>query len=171
VTETRVPLTKRQLAASIQAAIHIGDRAAIAAFLLDDATAFSASNPFARTSVGAQRQIWSGHAFEFRAASIASLGLSCLMRTLDELPNDEPLVQEYLQAGPYRAYVYHQGDGCRIVGSVLHAKPRVALPVIPARPRPRRRRAPTSAQIQLDFFAIPVMLGGAKGTCQGPALT
>lgn len=131
MTETRVPLTKRQLAASIQAAIHIGDRAAIAAFLLDDATAFSASNPFARTSVGAQRQIWSGHAFEFRAASIASLGLSCLMRTLDELPNDEPLVQEYLQAGPYRAYVYHQGDGCRIVGSVLHAKPRVALPSSP----------------------------------------
>lgn len=165
-----MPLTKRQLAASIQAAIHIGDRAAIAAFLLDDATAFSAFNPFARTSVGAQRQIWSGHAFEFRAASIASLGLSCLMRTLDELPNDEPLVQEYLQAGPYRAYVYHHGDGCRIVGSVLHAKPHVVLPVIPMRPRSRRRRIPASAQIQLDLFAVPFRHDGASRACQRPAL-
>jgi len=164
--ETRVTLTKRQLAASIQAAIHIGDRGAIAAFLLDDATAFSPFNPFARTSVGAQRQIWSGHAFEFRAASIASLGVPCLMKTLGELPNDASLVQEYLQAGPYRAYVYHHGDGCRIVGSVLHAKPHVALPVIRMRPRSRHRCAPTSAQIQLDLFAGPSRHDRASGSYQ-----
>ena len=164
-----MPLTKRQLAASIQAAIHIGDRAAIAAFIADEATAFSPYNPFAHTHAGSQRQIWAGQAFEFRAGSIASLGLPCLMRTLDKLPNDEPLVQEYLQAGPYRAYVYHHGDGCRIVGSVLHAKPHVALPVIPVRARSRRRRAPASIQIQLDLFAIPVPYDGASGTCQRQA--
>lgn len=169
VTEMRVPLTKRQLAASIQAAIHIGDRAAIAAFISDEATAFSPYNPFARTHAGSQRQIWSGQAFEFRAGSIASLGLPCLMKTLGELPNDEPLVQEYLQAGPYRAYVYHHGDGCLIVGSVLHAKPYVALPVIPVRARPRRRRASASAQFQLDLFSIPVPHAGANGACQRQA--
>jgi hypothetical protein len=165
----RMPLTKRQLAASIQAAIHIGDRAAIAAFISDEATAFSPYNPFARTHVGSQRQIWSGQAFEFRAASIASLGLPCLMKALGELPNDEPLVQEFLQAGPYRAYVYHHGDGCQIVGSVLHAKPYVALPVIPVRARSRRRRASGSAQFQLDLFAIPVPHAGANGAYQRQA--
>lgn len=165
-----VILTKRQLAASIQAAIHIGDRAAIAAFISDEATAFRPYNPFAPTHVGSQRQIWSGQAFEFRAASIASLGLPCLMKALAELPLDAPLVQEFLQTGPYRAFVYHHGDGCQIVRSVLHAKPYVALPNIPVRPRSRRRRAPASAQIQLDLFASPIPHGGAHGACQRQAL-
>jgi len=166
VMEMRVPLTKRQLAASIQAAIHIVDRAAIAAFISDEATAFSPYSPFARTHAGSQRQIWSGQAFEFRAASIASLGLPCLMRALDDLLGDEPLIQEILQAGPYRSYVYHRGDGCQIVGSVLHGKPHVALTVIPVRPRSRRRRAHAPAQIQLDLFSHPFWSDGPNGACQ-----
>jgi len=60
VLKMHVPLSKRHLAASIQAAIHIGNRAAIAAFISDEATAFSSYNPFAQTHAGSQRQIRSG---------------------------------------------------------------------------------------------------------------
>jgi hypothetical protein len=48
-----VPVTKRQLAASIQDAHHIEDRSAIAAFILDDATEFGTNpGPVANRGVG-----------------------------------------------------------------------------------------------------------------------
>lgn len=166
-----MPITKRQLAASIQSAVHIGDRGAIAAFVLDEATTFSPYNPFAATQVGSQRQIWTGQSLEFRVLSIACLGLPCLLKALAELPIDEPLVQEILQSGPHRAYIYHQGDGCRIVGAILHSKPHTALPIAPTRPRSRHRRVDTAALKQLDLFTIPLPLSGSAVGYEGRVTT
>lgn len=151
VTEKRVAPTRRQLAASILMCAHIADREAIAGFLTDPATQVG-GNPFPGTSVGAQRQTWTGHSFEFRTTRTEVLGLTCLLRVLGGLPGDEPLVQDIFQSGPCRAYVYHFGDGCRVVGSVLHAKPGVALPIIKV--RSRRRRPTNASHAQLDLFAI-----------------
>lgn len=150
-----MPPTKRQLAASILVCTHIADREAIAGFLADPATQLG-GNPFRQTSVGAQRQTWVGHSFEFRTTRTEVLGLTCLLKVLGGLPGDEPLVQDIFQSGPCRAYVYHRGDGCQVVGSVLHAKPGVALPIIKVR---SRRRRPTNASLsQLDLFVIPMPL-------------
>lgn len=157
-----MPSTKRQLAASILMCPHIADREAIAGFLSDPATQVG-GNPFPRTSVGAQRQTWTGHSFEFRLTRTEVLGLSCLLHVLGGLPGDEPLVQDIFQSGPCRAYVYHRGDGCQVVGAVLHAKPGVALPVI--RLRARRRRPRKACHAQLDLFAIP-MPPGLRGQIQ-----
>jgi hypothetical protein len=164
----RIPPTKRQLAASLLVCAHIADREVIAGFLADEATQVG-TNPFRQTSVGAQLQIWVGHNFEFRSSRTEALGLLCLLRTLGELPRDEPLVQEILQAGPYRAYVYHRGDGCQIVGSVLHARPGVALPIIPK--RARRRRAKSTSLAQLDLFMIPMPSGGPSSGCNHRVLS
>ena len=57
-----MPVTQRQLAASLRACAHIADREAIAGFLLDPATQPSI-NPFRMTSAGAQRSTWAGPAF------------------------------------------------------------------------------------------------------------
>jgi hypothetical protein len=152
----RVPVTKRQLAASIQGAHHIGDRSAIAAFILDDATEFGA-NPFRRTSAGAQRQTWSGCSHEFPALGIQFAGLPCLLQALALLPTHEPLEQEVFRAGPFTAYIYHHGDGCRIVGAVLHGRPGIPLPgfaEVPC-PQPSRRGRPRTPSAQLDLFATP----------------
>jgi hypothetical protein len=143
-----VPVTQRQLAASLRIATHIADREAVAAFLLDTATTIAAHNPLSRTSAGAQRQIWTGRQREFASFGTSAIGVPCLLQALHRLPTDEPLVQEMLQAGLCRAYVYHHGDGCRIVGAVLHAKGNASLPVIPV-PRRLRIRKPT---LQLDLF-------------------
>lgn len=152
-----MPPTKRQLAASLRVCAHIADRERIADFLAAETTQ-AGVNPFRQTSAGAQLNIWSGHSFEFRSSRTEVLGLTCLMHTLHGLPGDEPLVQEILQAGPFRAYVYHRGDGCQIVGSILHGKPGIALPVVP--PRGRRRRAKHTSQAQLDLFMMPVPFSG-----------
>lgn len=151
--EKRVTPPKRQLAASILVCPHIADREAIASFLADAATQVGI-NPFPKTSVGAQLHIWTGHSFEFRSTRTEVLGLLCLLNTLQGLPGDQSLTQEILQAGPYRAYVYHGGDGCQIIGSILHAKPGVALPVMRMR-SPRRRRTKRASLDQFDLFAIP----------------
>jgi hypothetical protein len=161
----RVPLTKRQLAASLRVCAHIADRQVIADFLADETSQIGV-NPFRQTSVGAQLQIWSGHSFEFRSSRTEVLGLTCLMRTLRGLPGDEPLVQEILQAGPFRAYVYHRGDGCQIVGSILHGKPGIALPVFP--PRGGRRRTKRTSLAQLDLFSIPMLSDGLGSICASP---
>lgn len=145
--------SKRQLAASILACPHIADREAIAGFLADAATQVGI-NPFPKTSIGAQLQIWIGQSFEFRSTRTEVLGLPCLLNTLRGLPGDQSLAQEILQSGPYRAYVYHRGDGCQIIGSVLHARPGIALPVMRMR-SPRRRQRGTSAA-QLDLFVTPM---------------
>jgi hypothetical protein len=145
-----VPVTQRQLAASLRTAAHIADRAVIAAFLQDAATIIAAHNPLSQTSAGAQRQIWTGRQREFASFGTSAIGVPCLLQALHRLPTNEPLVQEMLQAGLCRAYVYHHGDGCRIVGAVLHTKGNASLPVIPV-PRPVRPRKLT---LQLDLFAM-----------------
>lgn len=163
--EMRMPPTKRQLAASLRVCAHIADRERIADFLAAETTQ-AGVNPFRQTSAGAQLNIWSGHSFEFRSLRTEVLGLTCLMHTLHGLPGDEPLVQEILQAGPYRAYVYHRGDGCQIVGSILHGKPGIALPLIPK--RARSRRAKRTSLAQLDLFSIPVLSDGLGSICASP---
>lgn len=149
-----MPPTKRQLAASLLVCSHIADREVISGFLADDATQLSV-NPFRQTSVGAQLHIWTGHTFEFRSSRTEVLGLPCLLKALGGLPGDEPLIQEILQAGPYRAYVYHRGDGCQIVGSVLHARPGIALPVMPKTLRRRRTKSTSLAQLDLFMISMP----------------
>ena len=149
-----MPISQRQLAASIRTALHIADRDAIAAFVLDEGTVFSPHNPFARTSVGAQRQVWTGYQREFYFSNIAALGLACLLNALCARPDDETIVQEILQADGCRAYVYHPGDGCQIVGAVLHAKGTGALPVIKPLPRGGRRGSRQRSALQLDLFAV-----------------
>ena len=149
-----MPVPQRQLAVSIRTAPHIADRDAIAAFVLDESTVFASNNPFARTSVGAQRQVWAGYQSEFYFSSIASLGLACLMNALCARPDDETIVQEILQADGCRAYVYHPGDGCQIVGAVLHAKGTGALPVIKPLSRGGRRARGQGSALQLDLFAV-----------------
>jgi hypothetical protein len=150
-----VPVTKRQLSASIRASLHIDNHSTIAAFILHDATVFGA-NPFRHTSAGAQRQTWSGRCHEFRALAIPCIGLPGLLQRLAFLPIDEPLEQEVLRAGPFTAYVYHHGDGCRIVGAVLHGQSNIPLPA-PTRSkacgRPRAYRVGGSEQ--LDLFLSP----------------
>jgi hypothetical protein len=148
-------VTKQQLAASVRGALHVEDRSAIAAFILDEATEFG-GNPFRRTSAGAQRQTWAGRSHEFPALGIQSTALPCLLQALALLPTHEPLEQEILRAGPFTAYVYHHGDGCRIIGAVLHGRPGIPLPV-PAQvpcPQPSRRGRPRTPSAQLDLFAI-----------------
>ena len=105
VMEKRMPSTKRQLAASILMCPHIADQEAIAGFLTDPATQVG-GNPFPCTSVGAQRQTWTGHNFEFRLTRTEVLGLSCLLHVLGGLLGDEPL-----------ACLIHEGSGS-VVASV-----------------------------------------------------
>ena len=149
-----MPIPQRQLAASIRTALHIVDRDAIAAFVLDEGTMFASLNPFARTSVGAQRQIWTGYQREFYFSNVASLGLACLLKALRARPDDEAVIQEILHADGCRAYVYHSGDGCQIVGAVLHARGTGALPVIKPLPRRGRRGRGRVSALQLDLFAV-----------------
>ncbi|MCJ2079874.1 hypothetical protein [Methylobacterium sp. J-090] len=147
-------VARTQLAASIRATSHIVDREAIASFILDVATDAS-PNPFPHTSAGAQSHIWAGQSFEFRASQIETQGLGCLLKALGSLASDEPLVQEIFRSGPFRAYVYHSGDGCRIVGAVLHGQAGIALPAAKSVPRSRTpRRSYRSHPQQLDLFAL-----------------
>lgn len=145
---------RRQLAASLHASTHIAERHTIAAFVADGAT-LPAPNAFPQTSVGAVRQTWRQRAAEFQSFDVQVVGLACLLKALSGLNLDEALVQEILRAGPHTATVFHHGDGCRIVGAVLHGRPGVALPTPPAR-RPIRlgSRSRTGLR-QLDLFALP----------------
>jgi hypothetical protein len=149
-----VSITRRQLAASLRACTHVADREAIARFLLDPATEASL-NPFRETSAGAQRSIWAGQAFEFRSSRTEALGLACLLRALYTLPAGEPLVQELFGVGPYRAAIYHLGDGCQLIGAVLHGRGPMTLPVFNTLTQRRTaRRSPPTPSRQLDLFAF-----------------
>lgn len=148
-----MPVTKRQLAGALLTASHIDEHDRLAAFIRDEGTAF-AVNPFPATTAGAVHQLWSTRAIEFRAMEVASAGLSCLLAASARLPTSEPLRQEILQAGTHSLYLFHHGDGCRIVGAVLHGKPRQELPQFRSLPKPRGRpRRPPSTQ-QLDLFGM-----------------
>ncbi|ACL63230.1 hypothetical protein [Methylobacterium nodulans] len=150
-----MPVTKHQLARALQTATHIADREQLAAFILDDATAF-AGNPFPNLTAGAALQTWRTRAIEFEGAEIAWAGLGCLLRALERMQTREPLVQEILRTAPHTLYLFHRGDGCSIVGAVLHGKPRQPLPaaISPARAvRPKRSRG---ASRQLDLFDLSI---------------
>src|SRR3954470_15911612 len=144
----RMPVTKRQLAASVLSAEHIADRQLIAAFIRDAATEFS-SNPFAATSAATVRQIWGGKAIEFRALDIEAAGLTDLLVAVSALPGSTSLVQEILRSGPHTLNLFHHGDGCRIVGTVLYGKPNVPLPAAKVARQRRQRAQP----MQLNLFA------------------
>lgn len=148
-----MPVTKRQLAGALLTAGHIAERDRLAAFIREEATSF-ADNPFPSTTAGVARQRWGMREIEFRAMEVASVGLSCLFAALSRLPTSEPLRQEILRAGTYSLYLFHHGDGCRIVGAVLHGKPRQELPQFRSSPklRGRPRRSPNTQQ--LDLFGI-----------------
>ncbi|TNC08819.1 hypothetical protein FF100_28480 [Methylobacterium terricola] len=150
-----MPGEKRQIAAALRTGT-IAERDRPAAFVLDEATG-SAANPFPSTTAGVARQRWSLREIEFEAMQVASAGLPCLMAALACLPSGEPLRQEILRTPAHVLYLLHHGESGRIVGAVLHGKPREALPPfakLKASPkaaprRPRRRRV--SPQ-QLDLF-------------------
>ena len=118
-----MPTTKRQLAGALLTAAHITERDRLATFVRGEETAL-APNPFPTTTAGAAHQLWSTRAIEFRAMDVAAVGLRCLLAALARLPTSEPLRQEILRAGTQSLYLFHHGDGCRIVGAVLHGKPR-----------------------------------------------
>lgn len=146
-------ITKRQLAASLCVCSQIADCETIAGFLVDEATQPSV-NPFRQTSAGAQLTTWTAQSFEHRASRTEVLGLGCLLRVLGALPGDTALVQELFGSGLYRAYVYHYGDGCQIVGAILHSSRQMALPAIKRLPVRRRAQPSSSARArQLDLFA------------------
>ncbi|KMO10475.1 hypothetical protein SQ03_30135 [Methylobacterium platani JCM 14648] len=149
---------KRQLAEALRAGT-IAERDRLAAFVLDEATAFAA-NPFPSTTAGAARQRWGLREIEFEAMQVAAAGMPCLLAALARLPSSEPLRQKILRAPAHVLYLLHHGESARIVGAVLHGKPREALPpfvrpkATPARAtvrQPRRRRVNAE---QLDLFEI-----------------
>jgi hypothetical protein len=65
------------------------ERDRLAAFVLDEATAFAA-NPFPSTTAGAARQRWGLSEIEFEAMRVDAAGLPCLMAALARLPPGEP---------------------------------------------------------------------------------
>ncbi len=108
----------------------------MAGFVLDEATKFLDA-PFAITSAAVLRQVWSTRGIEFRAMDIQFTGLPESLRVLQAIPSETSLVQEILRSGPHTLYVFHHGDGCQIVGAVLHGKANVELPnpLVPKRGR------------------------------------
>jgi hypothetical protein len=144
---------KRRLADALRASTII-DRERLAAFILDEATAFAA-NPFPSITAGAARQGWGLHEIRFEAMQIASAGLPCLLAALACLPTGEPLRQEILRTPAHVLYLLHHGEGGRIIGAVLHGKSREALPpfVVPKAVPPRSRRRRANPQ-QLDLFEV-----------------
>lgn len=146
-----VTISKKQLTAAILGTLDIDERERFAAFLGDEATRF-APNPFAVTSVGVVVQTWSSRRIEFTAFGVVEAGLAGLVSCARGRCPTEPLVQEILKAGPHTLYLFHHGDGCRILGSVLHGKPGVALPAVTPRRQPRRRSSPSHGA-QLNLFA------------------
>lgn len=149
-----MPISRRQLAASLWASDHICDRNLIASFILHPATQ-AAPNPFPQTSAGAVRQVWRQRAAEFQSFAIQAVGLSCLMTTVSGMGVHEALVQEILRAGAHTANVFHHGDGCQIVGAVLYGKAGVDLPSFPEQKLKRADRPYAHASVlskQLDLF-------------------
>ena len=50
------------------------------------------------------------------------------MTAVLSMAGDETLIQEILRAGPHTVNIFHQGDGCQIVGAVLYSKPETRIP-------------------------------------------
>ncbi|WP_082173613.1 hypothetical protein [Methylobacterium platani] len=148
-----MPVTKRQLIGALLTACHIVERDRLAAFIRNEGTAFAA-NPFPATIAGAARQGWGMREIEYRAMEVASAGLPCLLAALARLPTSEPLRQEILRAGTHRLYLLHHGDGCQIVGAVLHGKPGQELPSFRVAPKPRGRPPRLPSAQQLDLFGM-----------------
>ena len=119
-----------------------------------------AANPFPLTTAGAARQRWGLREIEFEAVQVAVAGLPCLMAALACLPVGEPLRQEILRTPVHVLYLLHHSESGRIVGAVLHGKPRQALPpfvrakATPPRVTPRRSRQQRVSAEQLDLFEI-----------------
>ncbi|MBD8902323.1 hypothetical protein MBTS_08775 [Methylobacterium bullatum] len=149
-----MPITKRQLAASLLSAPHIEARALMARFVQDEATRVLDA-PFSNTCTAVLRQVWGTRGLEFRATDIQFTGLAESLRALQAIPAKTPLVQEILRAGPHTLYVFHHGDGCQIVGAVLHGKPNIPLPDLTAAKRGHggRRTRPAVISRQLDLFS------------------
>ncbi|KQO57351.1 hypothetical protein ASF24_17690 [Methylobacterium sp. Leaf86] len=149
-----MPISKRQLAASLLSTLRIEARDMMVGFLQLETTKFLDA-PFANTRAAVVRQVWGTRGMEFRALDIEVVGLCELLHTLQALPSETPLVQEILRSGPHTLYVFHYGDGCQIVGAVLHGKANIPLPVsiVPRRGRKRSRIHSASASSQLDLFA------------------
>lgn len=152
-----IPEEKRRLADALRVSA-MAERGRLAAFVLDEATAFAA-NPFPSTTAGVARQRWGLREIEFEAMEIAAAGLPCLLAALACLPSAVPLRQEILRTPAHVLYLLHRTEGEQIVGAVLHGKPGLALPLF-VQPAPRlvarrQRRRQVSAQ-QLDLFAINV---------------
>ncbi|WP_177202412.1 hypothetical protein [Methylobacterium sp. ap11] len=143
----------------------IVERDRLAAFVRDPSATFAA-NPFPSATAGAARQRWGLREIEFEAMQVAAAGLPCLLTALALLPPGELLRQEILRTPVHVLYLLHQeGDG-RIVGAVLHGKPREALPaftpaarsatvppVVPERSVIRRVSRRRVDARQLDLFA------------------
>ncbi|WP_245293484.1 hypothetical protein [Methylobacterium sp. CCH5-D2] len=146
-------MTKRELADAISNAMHMPDRATLAAFALDPVTAF-ASNPFARTSAAAVKHTWTVQAFEFPVRDIQAAGLSSLLQAVSALPGTERLMQEILRAGPHTLNAFYHGERREIVGAVLYGRPHVPLPVFTSSAPTRPKRAQRASAAQLDLFAV-----------------
>lgn len=114
-----------------------------------------APNPFAVASVGVVVQTWSTRTIEFAAFDIVEAGLTGLLSCARARCPTDPLVQEILKACPHTLCLFHDGDGCGILGGVLNIKPGIELPAFTPRPQSRRRSS-TSLGSQLDLFASAV---------------
>ena len=144
-------ISKKQLAAATLSTLHVDERERFAAFLADEATQF-APNPFAVTNVGVIVQTWPMRRIEFTAFGIVEAGLAGLLGCARARSPTDPLVQEILKAGPHTLYLFHDGDGCRMLGGVMHGKPGIELPIFKPRSQPRRLSS-HSQKAQLDLFA------------------
>ncbi len=77
----------------------MAERGRLAAFVLDEATAFAA-NPFPSTTAGVARQRWGLREIEFEAMEIAAAGLPCLLAALAAYRLRNPLRQEIQRTRP-----------------------------------------------------------------------
>lgn len=129
------------------------DRALLAAFLLDEGTAFGL-NPFPSTTAGAARQTCAGLAFEYPILGIHSAGLPCLLDALAALPRATPLTRCILKSAAHTCIVFLTAEEA-CVGAYLHGKAGMPLPVfappLPV-PMPRKSRVRQTKAKQLDLF-------------------
>jgi hypothetical protein len=139
-----IPEEKCRIVDALQAGT-IAERERLAAFVVDEATAFAA-NPFPSTMAGVARQRWGLREIEFEAMEVATAGLPCLMASLGGLRAGEALRQEILRSPRHVPYLLRHGEGGPIVGAVLHGKPREALPPF-TRPEPVAKPDPVVRRV------------------------
>ena len=143
-------ISKKQLAAATLTALRVDERERFCAFITDKATRL-APNPFAVTTAGVVVQTWATRRIEFSAFGVVQVGLEGLLSCARARCLTDTLVQELLKAGPHTLYLFHEGDGCRILGGVLHGKPGITLPCFTPRSQRQRRSSP-HRPAQLDLF-------------------